>query len=252
MKREQFELEICANSVASVMEASKGGADRVELSDNLYEGGTTPSLGTLIEAKNKSDIPVFMIIRPRGGDFCYSEDEMEVMLKDIELAKHYGTNGMVLGCLKPDGTVDYEKSARLIEKCGALPVTFHRAFDMARDPWEALETIKSLGISRLLTSGQKAGAMDGAGLLAKLREKSGDSLKIMAGSGISEHNVVELARKTGITAFHASLAEPVESSMQFRQKDVTMGGLPDIHEYSSKITSIYRVREVIQQIEKYV
>ncbi|MFW6101745.1 MAG: copper homeostasis protein CutC [Bacteroidota bacterium] len=249
MKRNQFELEICANSVESVTEASRGGADRVELSDNLYEGGTTPSAGTLIQAKRRSDLPVFVIIRPRGGDFCYDDEEVEVMLRDIELAKQYGADGMVLGCLNPDGTVDHETCSRLIEACGDLPVTFHRAFDMTRYPLKALETIRSFGVSRLLTSGQKNKAIDGADLIAKLQEEAGKSLKIMAGGGINEQNIAELAKKTNITAFHASLTEVVKSSMQFRQKEVSMGGLAEIPEYTRKITSAARVRKVINLLE---
>ena len=249
MKRDLFELEICANSIESVKEASKGGADRVELSDNLYEGGTTPSAGTLIQAKKSSAIPVFVIIRPRGGDFCYDEEEVEVMLRDIEMAKDLGADGMVLGCLKPDGTVDRETCSRLVEACGDLPVTFHRAFDMTRDPLEALEAIRSLGVSRLLTSGQKNKALDGAELIAKLQEEAGKSLKIMAGGGINEQNIAALAQKTNILAFHASMTEVVESNMQFRQRDVSMGGLPDIPEYSRKITSTARVRKMIDILE---
>ena len=249
MKRDRFELEICANSVTSVIEASNGGADRVELSDNLYEGGTTPSPGTLIQAKKKASIPVFVIIRPRGGDFCYTDEEMEVMLQDIKIAKELGADGMVLGCLKPDGNVDYEKCARLIEQCGDLPVTFHRAFDMAKDPWEALETIKTLGVNRLLTSGQKNKAIDGAAFLSELREQAGEKLKIMAGGGIHEDNVTKLAQKTGITAFHATLSEFIESKMQFRQKEVSMGGLAEIPEYKRKVTSAARVRKVIDLLE---
>ena len=249
MKRDRFELEICANSVESLIEASEGGAGRVELSDNLYEGGTTPSAGTLVQAKKRSAIPVFVIIRPRGGDFCYTQDELEIMLKDIELAKNHGADGMVLGCLNSDGTVDYESCSRLIEKCGDLPVTFHRAFDMTRDPREAFETVKMLGVSRLLTSGQKNKAIDGAGLLSELSNEAGDSLKIMAGGGINENNIVALAQQTKITAFHATLTEFVESRMQFRQEEVSMGGLAEIPEYTRKVTSAARVRNVIDLLE---
>ncbi len=249
MKRDQFELEICANSVESVKEASKGGADRVELSDNLYEGGTTPSAGTLIQAKKRSAIPVFVILRPRGGDFCYNDEEVEVMLRDIEMAKNLGADGMVLGCLNPDGTVDRETCLRLIEACGDMPITFHRAFDMTRDPLEALEAIKYLGVSRLLTSGQKNKAIDGADLIAELHKQSDGALKIMAGSGINENNINELAQKTKIPAFHTSLSDFVESKMEFRQKEVSMGGLAEIPEYTRKITSANRVRKVIEVLE---
>jgi len=249
MKRDQFELEICANSVESVKEASKGGADRVELSGNLYEGGTTPSAGILIQAKKRSAIPVFVIIRPRGGDFCYNEEEVAVMLRDIEMAKNLGADGMVLGCLNPDGSVDHETCSRLIEACGDLPVTFHRAFDMTRDPREALEAIKALGVSRLLTSGQKNKAIDGADLISELHKQAGGALKIMAGSGINENNINEMAQKTKIRAFHASLSDCVESKMEFRQKEVSMGGLAEIPEYTRKITSAARVRKMIEVLE---
>ncbi len=251
MKRADFEIEICANSIQSVIEAAKGGADRVELCDNLYEGGTTPSLGTLILAKEKTDIDIFPIIRPRGGDFLYSETEIQLMQQDIARAKEYGADGIVIGCLTPQGEVHYEHCARLIDKAKGLPVTFHRAFDMLRKPFDALETIKKLGISRILTSGQKNKAEEGAKQIAELVQAAGKDLRIMAGSGISEQNIAFLLQETKATAFHASLRMPTESKMQYRKPDIFMGGLPQIPEYTNYFSSSKRIKKLIEIIEKF-
>jgi copper homeostasis protein len=207
MDRKDFEIEICTGNIGSVLAADRGGADRVELCENLAEGGTTPSFGTMVLAKEKSSLAVYVIIRPRGGDFVYSDTEMEVMLRDIQSAVEMGADGMVIGCLKPDGRVDLEKCRRLMEAGRGLPVTFHRAFDLTPDPFEALEDIKSMGISRILTSGQKEKAEDGMELLRELAKNAGTGLRIMAGSGIDESNIRALALGTGLHSFHASLRE---------------------------------------------
>lgn len=250
MKRQEFEIEVCANSVLSAIAAEKGGADRVELCDNLYEGGTTPSAGMIFQAKQQTAIDVFPIIRLRGGDFLYSETEMQIMLKDIAMARQMGADGFVIGCLNQDGKVDYENCARLIDAAKGLPITFHRAFDMCDDAFEALETIKKIGIQRILTSGQKNKAIDGIPLIAELVKAAGDDLKIMAASGITEDNIIEIAKQTKARAFHLSLRESYESKMIFRREDVYMGGLKEIPEYENKYTSAEKVKSLIVKLEK--
>jgi copper homeostasis protein len=246
MKREDFELEICVDSIESVIAAEQGGANRVELCNNLYEGGTTPSVGTLVKAKEKVDIDVFVMIRPRGGDFLYSEDEIQIMLKDIEKARKYGANGIVIGCLNVDGTIHSTHCKRLIESAKGLPITFHRAFDMCNNPFKALEDIQSLGISRILTSGMQNKAIDGIDLLNELINDSENSPKIMVGSGVDENNILEIAQKTNAKAFHATLREEVDSKMQYRKEGIFMGGLPEVSEFSNKFTDANRVKKLIE------
>lgn len=248
MKRTDFEIEVCANSVQSAINAEKGGADRIELCDNLYEGGTTPSAGTIIQTKESVTIDVFPIIRPRGGDFLYSEEEIQIMLKDIEWARKLEVDGFVIGCLTQDAKVDYEHTSRLIEAAKGLPITFHRAFDMTKDAFEALDTIKKLGIQRVLTSGQQNKAIEGVSLIKELVEESGDDLTIMVGSGVDEHTIEDIALKTGAKAFHLSLRESVESPMKYRRENVYMGGLKEVPEFSIKVTSTKRLKTLIQSL----
>jgi len=245
MKRDDFELEVCASSIQSAIAAANGGANRIELCDNLYEGGTTPSIGTLIRVKEKVDIDVFVMIRPRGGDFLYSTDEFEIMLKDVELVRNYGADGIVIGCLNADGTINKEQCARLIEKARDLPVTFHRAFDMCNDPFKALEEIRSLGIQRILTSGMKNKAIDGIELLSELVARSNEFPKIMVGSGVDENNIAEIAQKTNVRAFHVSLRKKEKSMMNFRREGIFMGGLSQIPEYEMNITDKIRINNII-------
>ena len=231
MNRKGFEIEICAGNIESVLAADNGGADRVELCENLSEGGTTPSYGSMVLSKEKCSLDVFVIIRPRGGDFVYTQIEFEVMLKDVQSALEIGVDGIVLGCLKPDGTVDLEKCSRLMEVAKGLPVTFHRAFDVTPNPFEALETIRSLGVNRILTSGQKNKAEDGMELIKKLQENAGTKLRIMPGSGINESNIQHIALSTGVNSFHASLRE-------------------DMSENKYKVTRAKRVKALIKKMEE--
>jgi len=231
LNRKDFEIEICAGNIESVLAADIGGADLVELCENLSEGGTTPSYGSIVLSKEKCRLDVFVIIRSRGGDFVYSEIEFEVMLKDVQTAVEIGADGIVIGCLMPDGTVDIEKCTRLMEVAKGLPVTFHRAFDVTPDPFEAFETIRSLGINRILTSGQKNKAEEGLELIKKLQENAGTKLRIMPGSGINESNIQRIALSTGVNSFHASLRE-------------------DVSENNYKVTYARRVKELIKKVEE--
>ncbi len=243
-------LEICANSVDSALMAQKGGAQRVELCDNIYEGGTTPSYGAIKVAGERLNIELNIIIRPRGGDFCYSDLEFEIMQKDIEFAKKNGVNGIVIGLLHPDGSIDVKRTKQLVELAKPMPVTFHRAFDVSNEPFQALDDIIDCGCDRLLTSGHKNKAYDGVDLLKKLIEKADNRIIIMPGSGINETNVQEIFEKTGAKEFHASLRKNVLSKMNFKNANINMGGIPQIDEFTISVTDSDRVYKMIQILKK--
>ncbi|MBQ3245488.1 MAG: copper homeostasis protein CutC [Bacteroidales bacterium] len=238
-----YKFEICANSVASCIAAQDGGADRVELCAGIPEGGTTPSVGMIRCARESISIGLNVIIRPRGGDFLYSESEIREMVYDIKAAKELGVDGLVFGCLCPDGSVDMENMRLLMEAAGDTPVTFHRAFDHTSDPLKALEDIIELGCARILTSGCRPTAAEGAPLLAQLVEKAGDRIIIMPGCGVNEGNIAETARLSGAREFHFSAREPVESGMTFRNQDVVMGSEED--PYGTVQTTARRVAATI-------
>ena len=242
-----YRFEICANSVASCIAAQEGGADRVELCAGIPEGGTTPSFGMIWNARESIDIALNVIIRPRGGDFLYNESELAEMLFDISAAKELGVDGLVFGCLNPDGSVDMENMALLMEAAGDTPVTFHRAFDHTSDPFKALEDIISLGCRRILTSGCRPTAMEGAEMLAQLVEKAGDRIIIMPGCGVNESNIAEIARLSGAREFHFSAREFVESSMVFRNPKVAMGSEED--PYGTVQTTARRVAATIEPLK---
>ena len=216
-------LEVCAGSLNSAMNAQVGGAQRVELCDNLSEGGTTPSPGIISQAVKQLNIPVFVLIRPRVGDFLYSEAEYEAMKADILFCKKHGVKGAVLGILNADGTIDKDRTAGLVQLARPMQATFHRAFDMTRNPFAALEDIINLGFDRILTSGQASNDIEGADLIAQLIKKAGNRIIIMPGGGITENNVTDLINSTGAKEVHASLRSPVNSEMQIRNKITTMG-----------------------------
>ena len=241
-----YKFEICANSVASCIAAQEGGADRVELCAGIPEGGTTPSFGMIRNARENISIALNVIIRPRGGDFLYSESELREMVYDIQAAKELGADGLVFGCLRPDGSVDKEAMSVLMEAAGDTPVTFHRAFDHTSDPFKALEDIISLGCTRILTSGCRPTALEGAELLAGLVEKAGDRIIIMPGCGVREGNIAEIARLSGAREFHFSARESVESGMFFRNPQVAMGSEDDPYGYD--VTTARRVAATIEPL----
>ncbi len=241
-----YKFEICANSVASCIAAQEGGADRVELCSGIPEGGTTPSFGMISKARASIDITLNVIIRPRGGDFLYTPDELEEMVHDIRIAKELGADGLVFGCLTKEGNVDKEAMSILMEAAEGLPVTFHRAFDHSADPLQALEDIIDLGCARILTSGCRPTAMLGADLLARLVKAAGDRIIIMPGCGVNEGNIAEIARLSGAREFHFSAREPVESGMIFRNPDVAMGSEED--PYGTVRTTATRVAATIKPL----
>jgi copper homeostasis protein len=210
-------LEIAVFNIGSAILAAQSGADRLELCENPSEGGTTSSYGTLKTVREKITIPVFPIIRPRGGDFLFTEDEFAVMKKDIALCKQLQFDGIVIGLLNRDGTVDAERTKQLTALAYPMEITFHRAFDRAKDPLSALETIIACGCNRLLTSGQVPNAWDGKELIKQLIEKAGDRIIIMPGSGVRSNNIKELAAFTGAVELHSSARRTVSSPMSFVQ-----------------------------------
>ncbi len=216
-------LEVLVDSVESGRAALAGGADRLEVCQNLFEGGTTPSAGLLAALRHEVALPLNVMIRPRGGDFCYSRCELEVMRHDIRIARELGASGIVLGILRPDGTVDAEAVADLMRLARPLSVTFHRAIDMARDLDEALETLVGLGVDRVLTSGGEATVIEGVDAIAALVRQAGDRIVVMPGGGIRERNVEKVVALTGATEIHVSGSRSVESQMEHRNTRVFMG-----------------------------
>lgn len=215
MSKDDITLEICAGSLHSALAAQEGGADRVELCDNLEEGGTTPGYGTLSRTRDLLHIRLYPIIRPRGGDFLYDDAEFEVMCRDIGICRQLGCNGVVIGMLTQDGGVDVKRTRLLAELAFPMGVTFHRAFDRSRDPFAALEDIIGTGCERILTSGQRPTAPEGAVLIARLVEKAGDRIAIMAGAGVREENIGELVKRTGAREYHSTAKTSRESRMTF-------------------------------------
>lgn len=244
-----IKLEICIDSVESAIASQEGGADRVELCGSLIEGGTTPSAGMIAETRERIRIGLQVMIRPRGGDFCFSPAEHAVMRREIAIAKDLGADGIVIGCLNADGTVDSENSRALIELARPLNVTFHRAFDMTRDPFEALETLIKLGVDRILTSGQEPTVLEGADLIASLREKAGKRVVILPGGGITQRNLAKIIALTGVSEVHVGTRQPVESSMRFRNDRVYMGGELRPPEYLRQIAAAGDVQSLRRTLD---
>lgn len=244
-----YRIENCANSVESAMRAQEGGAYRVELCAGIPEGGTTPSYGDILMARKNLDIKLHVIIRPRGGDFLYSPLEQEIMLHDIRTAKELGADGVVFGCLTPEGDVDMEAMRRMMEASEGMNVTFHRAFDMCRDPKKALEQIIELGCSRILTSGQEATAEQGIPLLKELVEQAAGRIIIMPGCGVNPSNVKKICDATGAVEFHFSGRSQKESGMIYRNPKVSMGGTVKIEEYFTDVTDPAKIRAAVDALK---
>lgn len=215
-------LEICVDSIASALHAQEGGADRIELCENLAQGGVTPSAGKIAQTKRLLKIPVMVLIRPRKGDFLYTDLEFELMLDDIQRAKELGADGIVSGALLPDGHIDKTRTARLVEASNPLPFTFHRAFDMCREPWEAIQQLTDLGVKRILTSGLRPTALEGIHHLRTFVELAGKSISILACSEVRPDTIDPLLEIKGLQEFHAALRRPIYSQMEYRGA-ATMG-----------------------------
>nr|KAF6455539.1 cutC copper transporter [Rousettus aegyptiacus] len=223
-------MEVCVDSVESAINAERGGAGRIELCSSLLEGGTTPSMGVLQVVKQCVQIPVFVMIRPRGGDFLYSDREVEVMKADIHLAKLYGADGLVFGALTEDGHIDKELCMSLV------------AFDMVHDPMAALETLLTLGFERVLTSGCDGSALEGLPLIKRLIDQAKGRIVVMPGGGITDRNLQRILEGSGATEFHCSARSARDSGMKFRNSSVVMGASLSSSEYSIKVTDVTQVR----------
>lgn len=241
-----YTFEVCANSVESCLTAQAGGANRVELCAGIPEGGTTPSYGDIAVARELlKETHLHVIIRPRGGDFLYSPIEQRIILKDIDLARKLGADGVVFGCLTAEGDVDLPLMRQLMEAAEGMSVTFHRAFDVCRNPQQALEDIIGLGCHRILTSGQQPTAEQGIPLLKNLQQQADGRIILLAGCGVNETNIARIAQETGIHEFHFSAREQIESGMLYRNPQVSMGGTVCIEEYSRPLTTSKRVSQTI-------
>lgn len=244
-------IEACVDSVESALAAERGGADRVELCDDLVEGGTTPSAGMIEVCCERLTIPVFVIIRPRGGDFLYSDAELEVMCRDVARAARLGAGGVVIGLLRPDATIDIERTRILMDQARPMAVTFHRAFDVTPDTDEALDALLQLGVDRVLSSGRAATALQGINTLARMVDRTAGRLLVLAGGGIREENVEQIVTQTGVREVHVRATSPLPSGMSYFNPAVSFGGgtaPPDEIRQVTDAARIARVREIMKGI----
>ncbi len=240
-------LEICAGSVESAIAARDGGAARIELCAALEIGGTTPSAGLIAEARKIEGIVLNVIIRPRGGDFLYNEHEAACMEQDIRTCRQLGADGVVIGALTAEGDIDTALCKRLIDAADGMSITFHRAFDMCRDPKRALEELIAIGCDRVLTSGQAATAEAGLPLLKELVQQAAGRISIMPGCGVNSGNAARILQATGAVEIHASARKSVGSGMLFRHSGVSMG-TPGSDEYARKETDTNEVKLIVRSI----
>lgn len=241
-------IEICLDSIQSIIAAEKGGASRVEFCSDLFEGGLTPTLGAFQVAKEKTSIPINVMIRPRGGDFCYSDEEFETMLADARLFREAGANALVFGILTPDGRIDKERSRLFLDVARPLEVTFHRAFDMTRDPFQAIEDLIELGVDRILTSGQEASVPEGLELLSDLIKQYGEKIVIMPGAGINERNFARIHQTLNAKEYHMYLHREYQSLMEYRPDHIYMGGLLRQPEFLIQHTDSDRVSHMVGKV----
>ncbi len=234
-------LEICVFNTATAVAAENAGADRIELCENYANGGTTPSYGYLKTVREKISIPVFPMIRPRGGDYFHTADEIEIIRKDILLCKELGFDGVVFGILNQDGTVDHENTARLVEAAYPLEVTFHRAFDRCKNPSEALEKIIVAGCNRVLTSGQVPKVTDGLKMVKELVDQADGRIVILPGSGLNSSNVEMIIQSTGVNEVHTSARIRIPSATRFRNEKMP----EDFDSDFVDATEIQRIKQLI-------
>ena len=237
-------IEICVDSVESCINAERGGADRLELCGNMFEGGTTPSYGVLQLAREMVSKPIYAMVRPRGGDFCYNDIEFEIMKREIKLMKELKIDGIVFGILTKEGKVDKERCSKLLDLWGTNKATFHRAIDVSSNLNEACEDIISLGFERILTSGGEANVMSGIIKLKELVEKYNDKIIIMPGSGINERNIEYINDTVKANEYHMTANKTVESVMQYRNENVFMGAALRPPEFSQKYTDENKVKNI--------
>jgi copper homeostasis protein len=240
-----IKIEVCAFSLESCLAAEKGSANRIELCSSMYEGGTTPSVGLMQRAKQRVSIEIHAMIRPRGGDFCYSDDEISVMQADIRMAKELECEGIVLGILQKDGRVNIAQTKTLVALAKPMQVTFHRAIDMTPDYLEALEDIIETGCDRILTSGQKNTVVEGIENIKTLVKQANGRIEIMAGSGVNAGNAPTLIH-TGVDALHLTGKSIRDSEMVYRKEGIAMGGLSEVPEYEIVYSDFEKIWAVVE------
>lgn len=251
IKRKGYILEACVDSAESAVAAAKGGADRLELCANLVIGGTTPEIALYEKVRELTDRKVNVLIRPRYGDFLYTDYEFEILMSSVMLYREMGADGVVVGCLRADGSLDVERMKVLREAAGTMDMTLHRAFDMCRDPYEALENAKNLGIQTILTSGQKNICTEGRELIAGLVRESGGQVDIMVGGGVNAEVIQQMIPATGAPAYHMSGKQVLDSGMVYRQPEVSMG-VPGLGEYQVFRTAESKIREARRALDSYL
>ena len=237
--------EVCVDSVAGVRAARAAGADRVELCGDLLEGGTTPSWGMIRQARTIAGIGLYVMIRPRGGDFLFDDDEFAIMEADVDMAQAERADGVVIGLLTAEGMVDAKRTRDLIARARPLSVTFHRAFDMTPDPFQALETLIELGVDRVLTSGQEASVLEGLPLIIELIRRAADRIVIMPGGGITARNAERIVAAARPREIHFAALEAAASGMQYRREHVFMGGELRPPEYDRLVTSAATIGSIM-------
>jgi len=242
-------FEACVDSIDSALNAELGGARRIELCDNLPEGGTTPSAGCIKQVIDNLSIDINVLIRPRGGDFLYSDSEFEIIKQDIQYVKNMGIHGVVIGVLRQDGNIDIPKMKQLVDLARPLSITFHRAIDMTPEPFRSLEEIIDLGIDRILTSGQAKTAWRGRELIAQLVKKANDRIIIMAGSGINESNIRKLVDITGIRECHATARSKVTSKMRYPGNNQKAELQSQLFDYDRMVTDATKIRNMLSGLE---
>lgn len=245
-----MKIEIVVYSIEAALKAQEGGTDRIELCSNPAEGGTTPSFGTIEQVRQHVAFDVYVMIRPRGGDFLYDSYEYHAMKRDISQCQKLSVDGIVFGILKPDGTIDKKRCKELIDKARPLKITCHRAFDMTRDPFEALEDCIEAGFDRILTSGRQLKAEQGIELIAELEKRAGNRIVIMPGSGINEHNVKEIVSRTGVNEIHFSATEFTESGMVYKNLQIAGMGSDAGSEFKVRTVDaekIKLIRKILQE-----
>ncbi|GAA0891706.1 copper homeostasis protein CutC [Fulvivirga kasyanovii] len=242
-------FEIVVYSIEAALKAQEGGADRIELCDNPGEGGTTPSYGVIEVVRQHLSIDVYIMIRPRGGDFLYSSYEFHAMKRDISQCQRLSVDGVVFGILNADGTIDKKRCKELIDKARPLKVTCHRAFDMARDPFEALEDCIEVGFDRILTSGGQSRAIDGVDLIAELQKRAAGRIIIMPGSGVNEQTVGEIVNKAKVNEIHFSAMSYKEGGMDYRNEQIAGMGSEEGAEFKLRIADPEKIRKMRELVE---
>ena len=245
---ESIKVEVCSYSLFSTISADRAGAHRVELCGSPWEGGTTPSLGLVKASIASSNIEIHTMLRPRGGDFCYDSFEKDTMLFEIESLIKTGVHGIVVGALLPNGDVDYPFMEKIKAEVGSLPLTFHRAIDVSKDPLEVLNALVELGFTRILTSGCKNKAHDGIEMIAEMVNESQGRIEIMAGSGVNPINCLDFV-SAGVNAVHLSARTTKNSLMEYRRPGISMGGVAEISEFEIAYSNEEIIRETVQKIK---